>query len=510
MDNTEKTPLGSTTSEAGVSATPGAKQATRVWRDTIPGRKGVEKPDPSSIANIEDYLNAIGVKVWRDAFAGDIKIDSKAGTQPLSDVHESSLWGDLNAQGLRASPVFLHDALVFIAGKHTRNPVVEYIDQCAKDWDRVKRIDRIFIDMLGAEDTPLNKSIGRAFMLSLVGRAKVPGCQLFGFPILEDHKGGSGKSSFAEDLVGQARYLSGMPLDADSKRVLEDTMNTWLFEASELVGMNSAKGFEAVKEFVTRRTDVASKKYARVTSAVPRHFALIGTTNADDYMPPHAGGLRRLWPVKVGLGGFKYDPKALAKIRGWLFGEAAVALAAGETPNIPEELWPAEAEAREERMASTPLEDLLAPVIEGKEGFLPNAALREYVLGAKMEYDRLARSGTLNGVLRKLGLKRVKYGGERGFLSGDDPSIELTLSKEDTAKAKRAAAEKAELGRLRTAETMRKAAARQAESMKARVLSPDALSGDGSRRGVAPLQVVKTPEERPAMSFAQRLKSQTK
>jgi Virulence-associated protein E len=67
------------------------------------------------------------------------------------------------------------DAVNLMCRMNTFNSVVDYLDGLR--WDGVKRIDTFLIDYMHAEDTPLNRHIGKMVLVASVRRARHPGCK---------------------------------------------------------------------------------------------------------------------------------------------------------------------------------------------------------------------------------------------------------------------------------------------------------------------------------------------
>ena len=85
----------------------------------------------------------------------------------------------------------------------------------------------------------------------------------------------------------------------------------------------------AIKAAITRTTDKARLAYGRSATIVPRQFVMIATTNDPAYLKDR-GGNRRFWPMRVDPGVLDKSEKTLLKNLDLLWGEAAVAEAAGE------------------------------------------------------------------------------------------------------------------------------------------------------------------------------------
>src|SRR5690606_7002301 len=67
-----------------------------------------------------------------------------------------------------------HDAVGVILTRHRFHPVREYLEGLT--WDGIPRVDTLFIDMLGADDTPYVRAVTRKSLVAAVARVMRPGC----------------------------------------------------------------------------------------------------------------------------------------------------------------------------------------------------------------------------------------------------------------------------------------------------------------------------------------------
>lgn len=86
----------------------------------------------------------------------------------------------------------------------------------------------------------------------------------------------------------------------------------------------------ALKAFLSAREDVVRPTYQKETVKMPRHFVIVGTTSAAEYLRDPTGN-RRFWPVHVE----RFDLDRLRADRDQLWAEAAAAEATGETTDVP-------------------------------------------------------------------------------------------------------------------------------------------------------------------------------
>jgi predicted P-loop ATPase len=233
------------------------------------------------------------------------------------------------------------------------DPVLDYLDSL--QWDGQPRLDRWMTIYLGAEDTPLNRSIGRKMLTAAVRRARKPGCKFDYVPILEGPQR-IGKSTTIRILAGDDNFSDQPILHKDERTQQEAMEGIWIYELSELAGMRRTD-VETLKNFVSRQEDKSRPAYGRFRVDQPRRNIFVGTTNDAQYMRD-ATGNSRFWPVRTST----IDLEALPRDRDQLWAEAAAAEAQGELLVIPAHLYGDVAEQQEQRRLQDPWDDLLAEV----------------------------------------------------------------------------------------------------------------------------------------------------
>ncbi|CAJ0879373.1 hypothetical protein AMST5_03054 [freshwater sediment metagenome] len=297
------------------------------------------------------------------------------------------------------------------------NPVVDYLQ--GLHWNHAPRLDTWLIDYAGAEDTPLNRAIGRKFLIGMVRRVLHPGCKFDTALILEGPQG-IGKSTLATVLAGESENFSDTdPTHLNSKEQMELVRGKWVVELPELSGMRRAD-VSALKAFMSRTTDRGRPAYGRAVIDQPRTCVFVGTVNDKSYLQDDTGN-RRFWPVEV----FKIDLLGLRNARDQLFAEAAKAVAEGESAALPSALWEAATEQQEMRRTEDPWAETLA-AMPGKtithnglpELFIPNVEIWA-ALQVSADKRTSGMAGRIGKIMGALGWERarIKLGGnaERGF-----------------------------------------------------------------------------------------------
>jgi hypothetical protein len=97
------------------------------------------------------------------------------------------------------------DVIHDVALRHGFNPIVDWL--YSLKWDSKPRLDQLLTKYMGAEDTPLNRAIGRKLICAMVMRMQNPGIK-FDYVLVLVGPQGVGKSLFCADLAGHPDYFT--------------------------------------------------------------------------------------------------------------------------------------------------------------------------------------------------------------------------------------------------------------------------------------------------------------
>lgn len=192
----------------------------------------------------------------------------------------------------------IESALRIVADKNKFEPLRDYFLSREGKYDGQPRVDRYFIDMLEAPDTPYIREATRLFFVSIVARTFYPGIKYDYCPILTGGQG-IGKSKCCEAILPSADYFSNdLPTTAlrDSRKFLESTQGKSIIEIAELTTFRKSE-LEEVKQCITTQVDRGRLAWGKVVQEVPRRFVFIGTTNQVEFLRD-ATGNRRFLPIK--------------------------------------------------------------------------------------------------------------------------------------------------------------------------------------------------------------------
>lgn len=199
---------------------------------------------------------------------------------------------------------YMH-ALRAHADNNRVNSLAEFLDQLK--WDGVRRIDTLFSDYIGCEESPYNAAAAWVLISAGIMRAHYPGCYLDKTIIFSGPQG-CGKSSFLNWIAINPEWFTDDlgKINGANKDTQERLRGKWICELPELATVESASN-EVVKSFLTRGTDNYRTCYDKLASDKPRTSVFVGTTNATSYLKDPTGA-RRYIPVTCGLHPPKYAP----------------------------------------------------------------------------------------------------------------------------------------------------------------------------------------------------------
>ncbi len=225
------------------------------------------------------------------------------GDLPWRKLSEGDYWTDRDDASLRnyleivyriSGQGKVHDALMEVQGKNKFHPVQDYLNSL--EWDGLPRLDTLFIEYLGAEDSEYVRAVTRKIFTAAVGRVMKPGLKFDNVLVMVGPQG-VGKSYIIKKL--------GMDWHSDSittvqgKEAYEQLQGAWLIELAELSATRKAEA-EAVKHFISKQEDSYRVAYGRQISVFPRQCVFFGSTNDVTFLRDRTGN-RRFWPVVVAV-----------------------------------------------------------------------------------------------------------------------------------------------------------------------------------------------------------------
>ena len=184
----------------------------------------------------------------------------------------------------------IDSALDIHAKLHAFNPVVDYLTGIK--WDRQPRLDTLFIDYLGAEDTEYTRTVTRKAFTAAVARAMNPGCKYDNMLILCGPQG-IGKSTILDRM--SRGWFNDSIRTFEGKEASELLQGVWIIEVAELDAFRRTD-VSCIKQFLSLTSDRYRQAYGRNVTEFKRRCVFFGTCNNIDFLQDTTGN-RRFWPV---------------------------------------------------------------------------------------------------------------------------------------------------------------------------------------------------------------------
>ena len=239
----------------------------RIVLDVFQGRGNARGPYP--------WNAAPGTRMWTDK-------DDYGAQWYLEKIYDYSQKNNVLA------------ALALCGQYHAVDPVRTYLNGLV--WDGVPRLDTLFVDYLGAQDTAYTRTVTRKALCAAVARTYQPGVKFDCMTILTGPTG-IGKSTMLRRL-GKSWFSDSLQ-SFEGKEAREQIQGVWIVEIGELGYMNKTENNQ-VKQFLSQQSDIYRAAYGRNTEDHPRRCVFFGTSNDYDYLKDHTGN-RRFWPLDVGV-----------------------------------------------------------------------------------------------------------------------------------------------------------------------------------------------------------------
>ncbi|WP_346962336.1 virulence-associated E family protein [Clostridium sp.] len=350
---------------------------------------GQYKSTIENISLILEHDENLKGKIALNEFSHRTVIKGSLPWHKLLNKKEGDQWKDSDDSALRhyiekvyriTSPMKINDGLLIVEEKNKFHPIRDYFNSLV--WDGVKRVDKLFIDYLGASDNNYTRMVTRKALVAGVARIFNPGVK-FDYMLVLVGKQGVGKSHILS-LLGQNWYSDSFNT-VQGKEAYEQLQDAWIIEMAELTAAKKAET-EAVKHFISKREDIYRVAYGKRVTKFPRQCIFFGTTNEMDFLKDKTGN-RRFWPVMVEKNRVKKDlwrEDIKAEIH-QIWAEAVELWKMGEGLFLELELEKQAVKIQEQHTERSSMEGLIheyleMPIPENWDG-LDVAARRRYIYG---------------------------------------------------------------------------------------------------------------------------------
>ncbi len=203
--------------------------------------------------------------------------------------------------GVAFSNQAMLDGMETFFSERSYNPVMEYMERAASNWDGRKRINQMLQVYLGAEDTDLVSKIAEMWLVGAVAKVYEPYAK---FDYVLDLVGGQGvgKTSLLQKLGGE--WYTDAVTDFANKDNYDIMLKALIVNDDEMVASNRMS-FTETKAFISKTSLRFRKPYMKRTEEFAKNFVLARTSNHIEYLKDKTGE-RRFLPV---LARNKYQTK---------------------------------------------------------------------------------------------------------------------------------------------------------------------------------------------------------
>lgn len=196
--------------------------------------------------------------------------------------------------GIKAK-MLLKDVIMEQFGTHEFNPMRDWLDSL--QWDGIPRLETMFHDYLGADDTPLTREMTKKWMVAAVKRIYQPGCKFDNVLILAGPQGG-GKTTIMQKLCPDFAPAANVSDISNTKEVISVMNKSWIILFDELADL-SKKDMNTVKTFLSKTSDTVRLPYERQSGVFPRTCVFGGSTNENSFLRDYTTNYeRRFWIIK--------------------------------------------------------------------------------------------------------------------------------------------------------------------------------------------------------------------
>lgn len=192
--------------------------------------------------------------------------------------------------GVAFSNQAMLDGMETFFSERSYNPVMEYMERAAENWDGRKRIDQMLQVYLGAEDIDLVSKIAEMWLVGAVAKVYEPYAK---FDYVLDLVGGQGvgKTSLLQKLGGD--WYTDAVTDFANKDNYDIMLKALIVNDDEMVASNRMS-FAETKAFISKTSLRFRKPYMKRTEEFAKNFVLARTTNQKEYLKDKTGERRFL------------------------------------------------------------------------------------------------------------------------------------------------------------------------------------------------------------------------
>ena len=251
---------------------------------------------PATLANVEAALMSAegGVNIAFDEFKGVVCLGQPGAWRPLTDIDYGMLRMAFERRGFKPVPAeIMKTSVEIVANQRRFDSAIEWASSLV--WDGTPRVATSMAYYFGTEDNPYTRAVGAYLWTALAGRALDPGCKADMALILISQQQGLSKTSIIEAIAPTTDSFVEISLEHRDDDLSRKMRGKLVGEIAEMRGLQGRDN-EAIKAWVSRRTEEWTPKYKEFAVQFPRRLVLIGTAN-DEGLLSDPTGERRWLPM---------------------------------------------------------------------------------------------------------------------------------------------------------------------------------------------------------------------
>lgn len=178
-----------------------------------------------------------------------------------------------------------------VANANQYNPLTEYMDRVAQDWDGKNRIELLLQTYLGADNTKINVFMFKLWLMGAVAKAYDPNIK---FDYVLDLVGGQGvgKTTFLRKIAPLGLYTD----EFNTFTARDDKMafRSVLIANDDEMTASNRSSFEEIKKFITDQQFKYRQPYGHYVITFHKGFVLARTSNTIQHLKDKSGDRRFL------------------------------------------------------------------------------------------------------------------------------------------------------------------------------------------------------------------------
>lgn len=251
------------------------------------------------IANLEEITRRLGIVIRYNVIRKEeeILIPNKSFSVD-NEANASFAWLVSECSRFDYATDKVGDFLTYISDQNLYNPVAQWV--LSKPWDGVTRLPDLFRTIVTNDQSAdwLKDALIRRWLVSAVAAAFDPnGVSAGGILTLQGAQN-LGKTKWLKMLAPDHLGLikDGMILRPDDKDSVKQICSFWIVELGELDATFRKSDVAALKAFITNRSDVLRRAYAKKESHFARRTVFFASVNPTEFLHDKTGN-RRYWTI---------------------------------------------------------------------------------------------------------------------------------------------------------------------------------------------------------------------